>query len=98
MAGAIILALFVGFFVAVYFYQRRRKSRRDAWAGTMTVFAQAPTSPAQPATAWMFPGRSQPPDPDPRRTASTVPDPHGARELPPGVRKTDSVQRETPGL
>jgi hypothetical protein len=87
MLGLLFIVLSIFFFGGIYAFLRRRKSRHEAIAGTLTVFAQAPTSPAQPATAFMFPGRSEPPDPDPRPTAIQELDTHGPRALPPGIKK-----------
>ncbi|MDO8632426.1 MAG: hypothetical protein Q7R41_18245 [Phycisphaerales bacterium] len=83
----ITLVITILFFLAVYLYQRRRKTQHDAIAGTMTVFAQAPTTPTQPATAWMFPGRGAPADPDPRPTHPGMIDKRTPPELPPSIRR-----------
>lgn len=53
------------------------------------LIGQVPAKPGAPGLQWMFIGRFEPPDPDPRKTAAVYVDKRPDPVLPPGVIRKD---------
>jgi hypothetical protein len=55
----------------------------------LQLIGGVPATPSLPGTAYLFPGRGTPPDPDVRETPTTLVDRRPSAPLPPGIRRIE---------
>jgi hypothetical protein len=65
------------------------RRRRLSFGELLQLIGQVPARPGAPGLQWMFIGRFDPPDPDPRKTSAVYVDERPDPSPPPGLRRIE---------
>jgi hypothetical protein len=86
LAVAFAIPFFILIAIFVLAVIRLIKGRKYSAGEGLQLIGQVPANPSLPGTAFMFPGRGTPPDPDVRKTAAVRVDVRPKAPLPDGIR------------
>lgn len=86
LASATLAAAALAFLVVAV--RRRRLSIGEL----LQLIGQVPAKPGAPALQWMYIGRFEPPDPDPRKSSAVYVDERPDPPLPPGLKRVEKLE------
>lgn len=83
LASATLIAAGLAFLLVI------AHRRRLSFGQLLQLIGQVPAKPGAPGLQWMFIGRFEPPDPDPRKTTAVYVDQRPDPPLPTGLKRIE---------
>lgn len=78
--------------VALVIYMLLRRGRRPLIGELLQLIGQVPARPGAPGLQWMFIGRFDPPDPDPRKAPAVFVDERPDPSPPRGLKRVEKFE------
>lgn len=91
LAAATLLAAVLAFVIVI------ARRRRLLFGELLQLIGQVPAKPGAPGLQWMFIGRFDPPDPDPRKAPAVYVDDRADPQPPPGLKRIERFEQKSSG-